>query len=65
MMHAWGVIKVEKTRQENGSFDILLGILRASMLGNILSGKKVMRVGKGVVRARKGYNYMDLIDKSV
>ena len=53
MMHAWGVIKVEKTRQENGSFDISLGILGASMLGNILSDKKIMRAGRGVVKERK------------
>ena len=35
------------------------------MLGNMLSGKEVMRPGKGVVRAGKGYNNMDLMKKNV
>ena len=44
---------------------MLLETLGASMLGNMLSGKGVMRPGKGVVRAEKGYNNMDLMKKNV
>ena len=44
---------------------MLLETLGASMLGNMLSGKEVMRPGKGVVRAGKGYNNMDLMKKNV
>ena len=44
---------------------MLLETLGASMLGNMLSGKGVMRPGKGVVRAEKGYNSMDLMKKNV
>ena len=44
---------------------MLLETLGASMLGNMLSGKGVMRPGKGVVRAGKGYNNMDLMKKNV
>ena len=36
---------------------MLLGTLGASMLGNILTGK-------GVVRTGRGYNNMDHLDKS-
>ena len=44
---------------------MLLETLGASMLGNMLSGKGVMRPGKGVVRAGKGHNNMDLMKKNV
>ena len=38
---------------------MLLGTLGASMLGNMLTGKGVMRVRKEVMRAGKGCNPMD------
>ena len=38
---------------------MLLETLGASMLGDMLSGRGVLRAGKGVVRARRGYNNMD------
>ena len=42
---------------------MLLGTLGTSVLGNIFTGKCVLRARKGVVRARKGYNNMDQMDK--
>ena len=42
---------------------MLLGTLGASLLGNILKEKDVMRAGKGAVRAGIGYNNMDHMDK--
>ena len=33
---------------------MLLGILGASLLGNLLTGKRIMRAGDGIVRAREG-----------
>ena len=35
---------------------MLFGTLRASMLGNMLTGKGVLRAGKGTVTAGRGYN---------
>ena len=40
---------------------MLLETLGASMLGDMLSRRGVLRAGKGVVRARRGYNNMDKI----
>ena len=40
---------------------MFLETLGASMLGDMLSGRGVLRAGKGVVRARRGYNNMDKI----
>ena len=33
---------------------MLLGTLGASLLGNLLSGKGIMRAGEGIVRAGEG-----------
>ena len=45
---------------------MLLGILSASLLGNVLTGKGInkkgkgiKRAGEGIVRAGEGYNKMD------
>ena len=38
---------------------MLLGIIVASILGNILTGKGVMRAAEGVRRAGRGYNAID------
>ena len=43
-------------KQEGGFLDMLLGTLVTLILGNILTGKTVLRVIKGVVRAGKLYN---------
>ena len=43
---------------------MLLGTLGASVLGNMLTGNRVMRVLKGAIRAGRGYNTMDRMDKN-
>ena len=68
-----------KIRKQQGAFlDMFLGILGASILGNMLPKKGVMRVergaararkgtvraGKGVVRARTGYNSIYHMNKN-
>ena len=53
-------IKNETKEQKGGFLSILLGTLAASLLGNLLSGKRIVRVGfgnnkgKGIVRAGAG-----------
>ena len=44
-----------KTKVQRGGFlSMLLGTLGASLLGNLLTGKGIMRVGNGIVRAGEG-----------
>ena len=44
-----------ETKEQRGGFLImLLGTLGASLLGNLLSGKGMMRAGEGIVRAGEG-----------
>ena len=44
-----------ETKEQRGEFlSMLLGTLGASLLGNLLTGKGMMRAGKGIVRAGKG-----------
>ena len=40
--------------QRGGFFSMLLGTLGASLLGNLLTGKGIIRAGDGIVRAGKG-----------
>ena len=48
-------IENENKEQKGGFLSMLLGIVGASLLGNLLSvGKGIMRVGKGIVRAGEG-----------
>ena len=53
-------IKNETKEQEGGFLNMLLGTLGAILLGNLLSGKGIVRVGsgnkngKGIVRAGYG-----------
>ena len=55
-----------KIKREEGVFlGMLLGILRASMLGNMLTGKGVIRAGKDFVGSGTGYNAMDHIGKDL
>ena len=52
-----GVTKTveNETKEQRGGFlSMLLGTLGASLLGNLLSGKGMMRAGKGIVRAGEG-----------
>ena len=60
-------VKHEIKRQEGGFLRMLLGTLGASILGNMLTGKSVIRAGKGVVkvvvRAGREYNNIDHMNK--
>ena len=40
--------------QKGGFLSMLLGTVRASLLGNLLTGKEIKRVGGGIVRAGYG-----------
>ena len=52
-------VKHETKQQEGGFLSMLLRTLGATILGNMLTGKGVVRIRKGVVRAGRGYNAMD------
>ena len=43
-----------ETKEQRGFLSMLFGTLGASLLGNLLSGKGMMRAGKGIVRAGEG-----------
>ena len=53
-------IEKETKEQKEGSLSMLLGTLGASLLGNLLTGKGIVRAGsgnkkgKGIVRAGSG-----------
>ena len=47
-------IQIEAKEQKRGFLSMLLGILGASLLGNISAGKGINRAGKGIVRATHG-----------
>ena len=47
-------IKNEGKEQSDGFLGMLLGTLGASLLGNMLAGKAVMRAGKRAIRAGQG-----------
>ena len=55
-------IKNEIKEQKGGFLSMLLGTLGASLLGNLLTGKGIVRAGsgnnkgKGIVRAASGNN---------
>ena len=54
----------EIRKQAGGGFlCMLLGTLGASMLENMLTEKVVLTAGNSVVRAGRGYNNMDHMDK--
>ena len=44
-------IENETKKQRGGFLSMLLGTLGARLLGNLLSGKGIMRAGEGIVRA--------------
>ena len=46
----------EVTEQKGGFLSMLLSALGASLLGNLLAGKKINRAGEGIVRAGEGNN---------
>ena len=47
--------KSEAQKQKGGFLGMLLGTLGASLLGNLLSGKGVIRAGEGVIRAGQDF----------
>ena len=47
-------IENETKEQRGGSLSMLLGTLGESLLGNLLTGKGMMRAGDGIVRAGEG-----------
>ena len=47
-------IENETKEQRGGFLSMLLGILGAGLLGNLLSGKGMMRAGEGIVRVGEG-----------
>ena len=54
-----GVTKTfeNETKEQRGGFlSMVLGILGASLLGNLLTGKGLARAGEGIVRAGEGVN---------
>ena len=48
-------IKNEVKKQKGRFFSMLLGTLGASLLGNLLTGKGVMRAGEGTIRADQDF----------
>ena len=49
------IIKSEAKEQKRGFLGMLLGILGASVLGNLLAGQGRIRAGEGTLRAER-YN---------
>ena len=49
-------IKNETKIQNGGFLPILLGTLAASILGNSLTGKRVIRAGEGVIRSGQSFS---------
>ena len=47
-------IENETKEQRGGFLSMLLGTLGASLLGNLLTGKGIVRAGDGIVRAGEG-----------
>ena len=48
------IIENETKEQKGGFLSMLLGTLGASLFGNLLSGKGVVRAGEGTMRIREG-----------
>ena len=48
-------IKNEAKEPKGGFLGILLGTLSATLLGNMLAGKGVMRTGEGTIRAGQNF----------
>ena len=48
-------VQNEVKEQKGGFLSMLLGILGASLLGNLLTGKGINRAGEGIVRAGYGH----------
>ena len=55
------IIKNEAKEQEEGFSGMLLGNLGASLLGNLLTGKDIIRAGEGAKAASQGQDRISLI----
>ena len=56
------LVKLWTIRQESRSLG-MSGTFVASILGNKLTGKTVLKAGKELLRAGRGYNNADRMDK--
>ena len=54
-------IENETKEQKGGFLSMLLGTLGASLLGNLLSGKGLLRVGQGTMRIWEGIKKKSLM----
>lgn len=54
----------ETKKREYGYLGVKLRTLDPSMVGGMLSWKGVLRAGKGVLIAERGYKNMDHMDKN-
>ena len=52
-------IQNEAKKQKRGFLSMLLGTLSASLLGNILAGRRITRAGEVVIRAGYGNKRQD------
>ena len=50
-------VQNEVKEQKAGFLSMLLGTLGASLLGNLLTGKRIYRAGKGKETVRAGYGH--------
>ena len=50
-----GTIQNEAKEQKGGFLSMLLGILGASLLGNLLTGKSIIKAGEGTIRAGENF----------
>ena len=48
-------IQNEAKEQKGGFLSMLLGILGASLLGNLLTGKSIIKAGEGTIRAGENF----------
>ena len=58
-------IKNEAKEQKGGLLSMLLGILGASLLGNMLAGKGVIRAGEGTTRVGYGSKRSSFLKKKI
>ena len=49
------IIKDEAKEQKGGFFSTLLGALGASLLGNLLTGKGLIKAGEGTIKAGQNF----------
>ena len=55
------LVENEVKEQKGGFLSMLLGMLGASLLGNLLTGKGAFHAGKGLHRAEKVKEYIEAV----